>query len=114
MSDFILLQNKNTCPHCRVRRSFSSANCFSCGTRLFTNLNGSFHAFEEETGIRYWWAWSEVNGWMHRDHLMIPDKARKLVKRYEVPKLDANYGKQTTPEKVAAMTGKKSKAKVLA
>ena len=105
MSDYIFLTDKTRCPSCKVRRSFISGNCHNCGTRLFNSIESDFHKFEAETGTVVWWAYHPAKGFVFRDHFMIPNAA-PLVKRYEVDKIDRNYGRTTTPAEVAAKSAK--------
>lgn len=105
MSDYLYLTDKQRCPVCFARRCFADGNCHNCGVRLFTSINIDFQKFEDETPIRLWWAWTPESGWKHRDHFMVQN-ARPNV-RYSAPKIpDANYGRQTTPDQVAARGGK--------
>jgi hypothetical protein len=99
MSDLILNLESKRCPHCRTRRNNMDGNCHNCGTRQFSSLNVNFHEFEEETPIRYWWAWDKNRGWVHRDHVMMPERGPN--NRWFRPVLpDKNYNKHITPEQV--------------
>lgn len=73
--------------------------------RLFSNQNINFDRFEEDTNIAVWWAFDKTKGWMYRDHFMIPEAA-PMAKRFELPEVPKDYGKQTTPDAVAARGGK--------
>jgi len=100
--DYILMKDKRRCPGCGVRRHFNPGNCHNCGMKLFTDdTTQDFSAYEDGTGNPTWWAYSRERGWVYRDFYMIPE-ARPHVKRFEIEKLDANYGKTETPDSVRA------------
>ena len=105
MSDYVLLLDRNICPACRVRRSFVSGPCHNCGNRIFTKPPENPEKYEEETGIRHWYAWNSIKGWMHRDHFMVPD-AKPNHRAYQAPALPKDYGKTITPSEVVARRAK--------
>lgn len=111
MSDFLLLTKKDRCPVCFTRRESHAGNCHNCGVRLFMHEGVDFSKFEEETGIVNWWAYSAKDGFKHRDYYMVAG-ARPQVKRFEMPALDANYGKQITPEEVRSRKAQGRKVKL--
>jgi hypothetical protein len=71
---------------------------------------GNAEQFEEETGIRHWWAFHAHDGWKHRDHWMIKSVA-PLMKKYEIPNLPKNYGQNQLTEKPKQRIVRKSKPK---
>jgi hypothetical protein len=103
MSDFIYLSDLNRCPKCFVRwQASQNKPCHNCGVKLFVSgPPQDADVMELETGMRNWWAWDSHRGWVHRDHWVV-EGAKPLIRHYEVPKLDKDYGKHTTPEAVRA------------
>ena len=111
MSKFLFLINKTRCPACNASRSFTSDNCHRCGVRLFRGAI-DFEKFEDETFIVNWWCYSgEREGWKFRDHWMIKTAA-PLESHFTMPKLDANYGKHTTPDEVRNKKAQTKKIKL--
>ena len=69
MGNFVLLKDKNRCPQCRARRSFSDGHCSNCGIRLFIRpIN--FRAYEDDGNPRRYWLWTNSEGWIYRDHVI--------------------------------------------
>jgi hypothetical protein len=106
MNDLLFLNDRNRCPVCFVRRNGSNdGSCHNCGVRLFPSVNYDFKRFEDETPIRFWWAYDVRSGWKHRDHFMVVNA--RLQERHQASiKLDKDYGRKTTPAEVAARGGK--------
>jgi hypothetical protein len=101
MSAYLLLLDPLKCPACRVRRRNNyTAPCHNCGVKLFASTENDFKSFEQEAGIMYWWSFHRTDGWKARDHYMVED-LKPLHRVYTPPKLDKNYGRQTTPGEVA-------------
>lgn len=123
MSEYLFLRDKNRCPQCRCRRSFSGGYCHACGIRLFIHpIN--FRAYEDEGNPRRYWLWTNQNGWIYRDHIIEGlqaqdrhynitspervtktaaqraqeeiDKARALVKAHLPKRNTFGYGKSKT------------------
>lgn len=105
MSEYIFLTNPNRCPGCgNVSRSPKNGFCGACGLRLFANVEQNFRAYSDETGQNFW-AFDRNKGWIHRDHLLIKD-AQPLSRKPTLPDIPEGYGKHTTPEEVASLSGK--------
>lgn len=97
MSDLILLRDKNRCPHCRSRRSFSSGHCGNCGMRLFVRPI-KFRQFEDDGNDRRYWLWTNDRGWVHRDFVMSPEAA-PLSPQINLTTIERNV--KTTDERIA-------------
>lgn len=66
----ILLRDKKRCPNCRARRPFTDGYCANCGLRLFIRpIN--FQQFEDDGNPRRYWLWTNSEGWIFRDHVMM-------------------------------------------
>jgi hypothetical protein len=97
MSDLILLRDRNRCPHCRARRSFSSGHCHNCGMRLFIRpIN--FRQFEDDGNDRRYWLWTIDRGWIHRDFVMLPDE-KPLSRNWNITTPEPNT--KTAKERMA-------------
>ena len=109
MSDYVLLLDRQICPACRVRRAHThSGPCHNCGVPLFPQgCPDNPQKYEDETGIRYWWAFHRLDGWKARDHYMVP-AAKPNSRVYKIPKLPKDYGRQITP---AGVVGRSAKSK---
>lgn len=89
-SDYILLKDKKRCPKCdhaTVPRSLPS-RCRHCGMLLFKDTD-AIKRWEEDTGWREYWVWTNLNGWMHRTQVFDQSPIRRETK---LQKLDDNYG----------------------
>lgn len=105
MSEYVLLTDQKVCPGCRARRSFLTGNCHNCGIKIFTTCPAQPQKFEDETGVRHWWAWHPIDGWKHRDHYMI-EGIKPNHRVYKAPNLAKNYGKEITPGEITNRSAK--------
>ena len=93
MSEYLLLTDRSICPSCRRKSAPSGyGQCRSCGMMLFDNHN-DFKKYEDETGWREYWVFGKIHGWRHRSHLF-DENSKPLTRKYEIPKLDDDYGTQ--------------------
>lgn len=111
MADYLLLKDQGQCPRCRCDRVIHFRQCINCGTMLFTRPI-QFSRYEDEGGFKNYWLFDALRGWIHRDAIMVDDFSPN-EREYKAPKLDPDYGRQTTPEAVRAQGGKlKLKGKI--
>jgi len=96
-----LLKRKDCCPNCgRVQQIQHGRECPGCRNTLFLRPI-QFQSYEDDGHLRNYWLWTEMKGWMHRDHIMVKE-AKPLESEVKFDKVPEGYGKQTTPEAVVA------------
>jgi hypothetical protein len=111
MNDFLKLEDKTRCPSCGYKHRVPvNGSCSGCGVRLFPTTDPDFRRFTEETGIRHFFAFHNIDGWKHADHFLISD-AKPLHRNPSINPIPKNYGRKTTPGEVAGRGGKISKRK---
>lgn len=93
MNDLLLLKDNNKCPKCHRQSApkYLPGQCRNCGMQLFADTD-QFKKFEQETGWREYWVWTNDKGWMHRTQVF---DERALNRELENEVLDDDYGTES-------------------